>query len=278
MLPDEAIAANICFSVNIMAHSIALFLAAFVAGIVNSIAGGGTLLTFPVLLWAGLDAKTANATSTVALWPGLLGGLWGYRREIQNSRPLLVRLGITSVCGGAFGAWLLIKTPSPVFAHLVPFLILFATVLFIAQEPVSRLLRAPSAAATISDVASVPSGKWWAGAIIFQFASAIYGGYFGAGNGILMLAVLGLLGISDIHKANGIKNYLGMCLNSVAIIGFALTGLVRWPDALLMAVSAVAGGYYGASIAQRLGRVFVRRAVIVIGLVIGIVMLIRIER
>lgn len=278
MLPDEAIAANICFSVNIMAHSIWLFLAAFVAGIVNSIAGGGTLLTFPVLLWAGLDAKTANATSTVALWPGLLGGLWGYRREIQNSRPLLVRLGITSVCGGAFGAWLLIKTPSPVFAHLVPFLILFATVLFIAQEPVSRLLRSQTAAATMSDVTFVPSGKWWAGAIMFQFASAIYGGYFGAGNGILMLAVLGLLGISNIHKANGIKNYLGMCLNSVAIIGFALTGLVRWPDALLMAVSAVAGGYYGSTIAQRLGRVFVRRAVIVIGLVIGIVMLIRIER
>lgn len=267
-----------------MAHSIALFVAAFVAGIINSIAGGGTLLTFPVLLWAGLDAKTANATSTVALWPGLLGGVWGYRREIQSSRPLLVRLGITSVCGGAFGAWLLIKTPSPVFAHLVPFLILFATVLFIAQEPVSRMLRSQTAAtmqtatATMSDVASAPSGKWWAGAIIFQFASAIYGGYFGAGNGILMLAALGLLGISDIHKANGLKNYLGMCLNSVAIIGFALSGLVRWPDAALMAVSAIAGGYYGSTIAQRLGRVFVRRAVIVIGLVIGIIMLIRIER
>ncbi len=260
-----------------MAHLLALFIAAFVAGIINSIAGGGTLITFPILLWTGLDAKMANATSTVALWPGLLGGLWGYRREMQNSRPLLVRLGLTSVCGGALGAWLLIKTPSPVFARLVPFLILFATVLFIAQEPISRRLRLRTPATTAA-TAHEPSRKWWAGAIIFQFASAIYGGYFGAGNGILMLAALGLLGISDIHKANGVKNYLGMCLNSVAIIGFAVSGLVRWPDALLMTVSAIAGGYYGASIAQRLGRVFVRRAVIVIGLVIGIAMLIRIER
>ncbi len=257
-----------------MAHLLALFVAAFVAGMINSIAGGGTLITFPILLWTGLDAKMANATSTVALWPGLLGGLWGYRREMQNSRPLLVRLGITSVCGGALGAWLLIRTPSPVFARLVPFLILFATILFIAQEPISRRLRLRTATTETHD----PSRKWWAGAILFQFASAIYGGYFGAGNGILMLAALGLLGISDIHKANGVKNYLGMCLNSVAIIGFAVSGLVRWPDALLMAVSAIAGGYFGASIAQRLGRVFVRRAVIVIGLVIGIAMLIRIER
>ncbi len=135
-----------------------------------------------------------------------------------------------------------------------------------------------SGATSVTSVTNAPSGKWWAGAILFQFASAIYGGYFGAGNGILMLAALGLLGISDIHKANGIKNYLGMCLNSVAIISFALSGLVRWPDAALMAMSAIAGGYYGSTIAQRLGRVFVRRAVIVIGLVIGIVMLIRIEQ
>jgi uncharacterized membrane protein YfcA len=253
-----------------MAHSIALFAAAFVAGVINSIAGGGTLITFPVLLWVGLDAKMANATSTVALWPGLLGGLWGYRREMQNSRRLLVRLGITSICGGAVGAWLLIQTPTPLFARLVPFLILFATLLFIAQDSISRRLR-------LQTPAIDPPRRWWAGAIAFQFASAIYGGYFGAGNGILMLAALGLLGVSDIHRANGIKNYLGMCLNSVAIISFAISGLVRWPIALLMAASAIAGGYYGASVAQKLGRNFVRRAVIIIGLVIGIIMLIRIE-
>src|ERR1043166_10124536 len=116
-------------------HATAMFLAAFFAGVVNSIAGGGTLLTFPVLIWLGLDPKVANATSTVALWPGLFGGLFGYRRELENSSAILLRLGITSVIGGAIGAWLLIWTPAPIFAYLVPFLILFATILFMAGGP-----------------------------------------------------------------------------------------------------------------------------------------------
>ena len=111
-----------------------VFCAAFSAGAINSIAGGGTLITFPVLIWLGLDPKVANGTSTVALWPGLFGGLFGYRKELENSSTILFRLGLTSVVGGAIGAWLLIWTPSPVFASLVPFLILFATVLFMAQE------------------------------------------------------------------------------------------------------------------------------------------------
>ena len=245
--------------------------AAFVAGAMNSIAGGGTLITFPILLWLGLDPKVANATSTVALWPGLFGGLFGFRREMDNSRSILVRLGITSVVGGAIGAALLIITPPETFARLVPFLILFATVLFMLQEPISRRLgtgTAPEARRT----------RWWLGAIAFQFFSSIYGGYFGAGNGILMLAALGLLGLSDIHRANGIKNFLGICINSVAVVSFALSKLVYWPGALLMAAGAVAGGYFGASIARRMGRAFVRRAVITIGLVIGFVMLWRLWR
>src|SRR5438046_7896751 len=114
---------------------------AFAAGAINSIAGGGTLLTFPVLLWLGLDAKVANATSTVALWPGLFGGLFGYRKELENSSPILVRLGLTSIVGGAAGAWLLIRTPSATFARLVPFLILFATILFMSQGAINRRLR-----------------------------------------------------------------------------------------------------------------------------------------
>jgi uncharacterized protein len=148
----------------------------------------------------------------------------------------------------------------------VPFLIFFATVLFILQEPISKRLG-------MGAKAENPRVRWWLGAIIFQFLSSIYGGYFGAGNGILMLAALGLLGLSDIHRANGIKNFLGICINSVAVISFSASKLVYWPDALLMAVAAVAGGYFGASAARRLGRVFVRRTVITIGLVIGFVML-----
>lgn len=248
-----------------------MFAAAFVAGMMNSVAGGGTLITFPVLLWLGLDAKAANATSTVALWPGLFGGLWGFRREMENSRTILIRLGITSVVGGAVGAALLIITPSETFARMVPLLIFFATLLFMLQEPISRWLGTGVSSEN-------PRAGWWLGAIIFQFFSSIYGGYFGAGNGILMLAAMGLLGLSDIHRANGIKNFLGICINSTAVVGFSIAGLVYWPDALLMSVGAIAGGYFGASIARRAGRVFVRRTVIFIGLVIGVVMLWRLGR
>ena len=112
--------------------------AAFIAGAINSIAGGGTLLTFPILIWLGLDAKVANGTSTVALWPGLFGGLYGYRKELENSSTILIRLGGTSIVAGAVGAWLLIRTPSPVFARLVPFLILFATILFMSQSAINQ--------------------------------------------------------------------------------------------------------------------------------------------
>src|SRR5882672_6026437 len=115
--------------------------AAFAAGAINSIAGGGTLLTFPILIWLGLDPKVANATSTAALWPGLFSGAFGYRREMNDSSPILIRLGVISVIGGGLGAWLLIATPSPTFARLVPFLILFATLLFMAQGPITRWLQ-----------------------------------------------------------------------------------------------------------------------------------------
>ena len=243
-----------------------LIAAAFAAGIINSIAGGGTLITFPVLVWLGLDPKIANATSTVALWPGLFGGLFGYRRELENSSAILLRLGLTSVIGGAIGAWLLIWTPSPTFARLVPFLILFATLLFMAQGPINRRLRLDSAA-------GAPKASWWFGAIVFQFFSSMYGGYFGAGNGIMMLAALGLLGMRDINRANGIKNFLGICINSIAVLSFAITGLVIWPVALVMAGAALLGGYVGAHVAVRIQQIMIRRAIVTIGFVITFVML-----
>src|SRR4026207_1444710 len=162
-----------------MSKILLMIAAAFAAGVINSIAGGGTLITFPVLIWLGLDAKVANATSTVALWPGLFGGLFGYRRELENSSTILLRLGSTSVIGGAIGAWLLIWTPSPTFARLVPFLILFATILFMSQGLISKRF-------TFGKLDEQPAHGWWIGAMVFQFFSAMYGGYFGAGNGILM--------------------------------------------------------------------------------------------
>ena len=252
-------------------HWTILFAGAFVAGGMNSIAGGGTLISFPLLIWLGLNSKVANATNAVALWPGFFGGLFGFRRELVDSSVLLVRLGLISIVGGAVGAWLLILTPSLTFARMVPFLILFATVLFMAQGTINRWLQ-------LQPMAAMPKASWWLGAIVFQFFSAIYGGYFGAGNSILILAVLGLLGLHDIHRANGIKNFLGICINSLAIVGFALSHLVSWPEALLMAVGALLGGYFGASVAVRIGQVFVRRVVVVIGFVITFVMLWRVGR
>jgi len=245
---------------------LAMLCAAFAAGTINAIAGGGTLLTFPILIWLGLDPKVANGTSTVALWPGLFGGLFGYRKELENSSTILIRLGTTSVIAGAVGAWLLIRTPSPTFARLVPFLILFATILFMSQGEISKRFK-------FGKLDEQPATGWWIGAMVFQFFSAMYGGYFGAGNGILMLAALGLLGLNELSRANGIKNFLGICINSVAVLAFSLNGLVVWRDALIMAVGALAGGYFGARMAVRIGSLWVRRGVIVIGFVIFVVML-----
>jgi uncharacterized protein len=266
MLHQKTFSFTLSPTVMTLLHVALMFVAAFFAGVVNSIAGGGMLLAFPLLIWLGLDPKVANATGTVALLPGLAGGLFGYRREMDDSSLILMRLGVISIIGGGVGAWLLIVTPSPVFARLVPWLILFATILFMMQTPVTRWLHLPAAAGE-------STRAWWIGAMVFQFFSASYGGYFGAGNGILMLAAMGLLGLHDIHRANGIKNFLGICINSVAVVAFAISHLVSWPRALLMAAGALIGGYVGARAARRVGRTFIRRAIVVIGFAITIVML-----
>jgi uncharacterized membrane protein YfcA len=153
-----------------------------------------------------------------------------------------------------------------VFAQQVPFLILFATILFMSNGIINRRLN-------LGSLEGAPTKLWWTGAIVFQFFSAIYGGYFGAGNGILMLAAMGLLGLSDLNRANGIKNFLGICINSIAVLSFSLAGLVVWHDALVMACGALAGGYFGASMAVRIGQSWVRRGVIAIGLIIFVAML-----
>ena len=270
-------------------QGVIIFSAAFAAGMMNSVAGGGTLLTFPALIWMGIDPKAANVTSTIALWPGSLGGMVGYRRELRNSRRFMLWLAPPSVAGGLVGALLLLKTPSSTFAAIVPFLILFATILFAASEPLMRWLRrdrrAIEQAAVVSrSIAATdqsprltdePGRAWWAGAIILPFFSATYGGYFGAGNGIVMLAVLGLLGLTDIHQMNGLKNFFAVCINVIASFYFMLWGPVHWPAALVMTVGAIAGGYGGAGLARRMGRRFARGAVIFIGLAMTLSLLFR---
>jgi hypothetical protein len=238
--------------------------AAFAAGMINSIAGGGTLVSFPALLWVGRDPVLANATSTVALWPASLAGAYGFRGELKGGARTFLLFAAPSLLGGVLGALLLLRTPSETFGRLVPFLILFATLLLAAQEPISRRLRAGRAEG------HEPTRAWWAGALAFQFLVGVYGGYFGAGIGILMLAALGLLGFDDIHRMNALKNLLAICINGVAAVCFVVWGAVIWSDVLVMTLAAVAGGYLGARLAYRLGRRFVRLAVIVIGLAMSV--------
>jgi len=239
------------------------FAAAFLAGAINSIAGGGTLVSFPSLIWLGLNSVTANATSTVAIWPGTVGSLWGYRREMGSTAPRMYLLVIPSLVGGITGALLLRWTPTDTFDRLVPFLALFATMLFMAQEPVQRALKTAHAE-------SHRSIKWLVGAMLFQLAVGLYGGYFGAGIGILMLAALAIIGLTDIHQMNGLKVLFAMCINGIAAVYFMAAGMVDWTYVILMAVGAIAGGYGASGAARRLGRTAARRIVIAIGFAIAL--------
>jgi uncharacterized protein len=243
--------------------------AAFAAGGINSIAGGGTLLSFPALVWIGRPIVVANATNTVAIWPGSFAGVIGFRREIASLDRWLYLLTIPALAGGITGAVLLLRTPEKIFAHLVPFLILGATLLVAAQEAIAKRIPMFAAAHEKRTTGHVVF------AFIFQFAVSVYGGYFGAGMGILMIAALGLIGMQDIHKMNGLKNLLAICINGVAAIYFALSHAVVWRDAGIMAIFSIAGGYAGARMAKRLGRKFVRAFVIAIGLTMTVALAIR---
>jgi len=250
------------------AHAAVAFAAAFLAGAINSVAGGGTLVSFPALIWLGLDSVTANATSTVAIWPGTVGSIWGYRRELRQAEARFRVLIVPSLVGGIIGALLLRWTPPAIFDRLVPFLILFATLLFMAQEPVQRMLNT-------ADAGAHKSTRWLVGALLFQLAVGIYGGYFGAGIGILMLAALSILGLSDIHEMNSLKVVFGGSINGIAAAYFIWARMVYWPDVLIMAIAAIVGGYGGAGVARKLGRTTVRRIVIAIGFGMAVSLFIR---
>lgn len=250
-------------------------LASAVAGAVNSIAGGGTLLTFPALVGLGIPPIVANATSTVALWPGALGSMWGYRRELEGMRQWAAAFAAPSLLGGLIGAWLLLQTPADRFATLVPWLVLGATALFMVQGPITRAREAGAEKreAPLRSRFPLPASHIPRLVLFYQFLVAIYGGYFGAGVGILMLAALGLAGFTNIHQMNGLKNWGGLCMNAVAAITFAFSDIVNWPVALSMAVGATLGGYGGARLAQRVPQRAVRRAIVLIGLGSGLWML-----
>lgn len=242
-----------------------LLAAAGVAGAMNAVAGGGTILTFPALIAFGMPAIQANATSTLALLAGIAGGLYGYRGHLPAVRPWLRTFAPVSVVGGFLGAWLLTRTSEAVFERLVPFLILLATVLFLLNDGARRL------AEFETTVVAGKSGMVPV-ALVLQFGVAVYGGYFGAGIGILMLATMGLMGLGHIHEMNAIKTVLGALINVVAASYFIWAGLVVWPQAAVMTVGAAAGYYFGSSFAQRISQRQVRNLVAITGITISILL------
>jgi uncharacterized protein len=249
----------------------ALSLAGVAAGVVNAVAGGGTLITFPVLLFAGTPPVVANATSTLALVIGTSGGVYGFRRQIAAVIPWLRLFVPVSLLGGLLGGMVLTHTSERIFASLVPFLLLFATVLFLAQGVFRRY-------AGLNDshrAGNAPHYKGAAVAVAFQFLVAVYGGYFGAGIGILMLASLGWIGLTDIHEMNGLKTVLGSLINMVAAFYFVLNGLIDWPRAGIVTVGAVAGYYIGAHCSQLLPQKRVRQIITAIGFIISAVLFYR---
>jgi uncharacterized protein len=242
---------------------VVLCLAAALAGAINSIAGGGTLLTFPALfsaLGSSADAAVAaNATSTVALVPGALAALVGYRREIRQERFWAARLSLPSLIGGLLGSLLVVWLSPELFKAAVPWLIFTAAVLFALQPHIARWTGIGARHE------GTPSMAMTAGAVAFQFFVAVYGGYFGAGIGILMLSALAMLGLDDIHRMNALKTLLNAIINGTSVVVFVASGNVHWPFALAMAVAAAAGGYAGAGAARRVDRGVVRKLVVAIG-------------
>ncbi len=237
-----------------------LFIAAILGGTLNSVAGGGSFIAFPALIFTGVPPINANATNTVALWPGSVASVSAYRKELaaQNRRLLFV-LSSTSLVGGVLGALLLLHTPQTTFVRLIPFLLLLATLLFTFSGPITSWLRRHT----------VPKDKlsWLtlSGIALSQLVVAVYGGYFGGGIGILMLATLGLMGMENIHEMNALKTVLQSCINGVAVITFIIAGAVAWPQAILMVVGAIVGGFGGAYYARRIDQRWVRLFVTAVG-------------
>ena len=249
----------------VLTEIIGLVIAAMAAGAINAVAGGGTLVTFPTLLLFGTSPVVANATSTLALVVGTSGSIYGYRKHLHPVRPWLTRFTPVSILGGLIGAGLLTVTSNKTFSMLVPFLILFATLLFLAQGAFRRLAAFEGAAG--ADPKHAAASVW--GAVAFQFAVAIYGGYFGAGIGILMLASLGFLGLSNIHEMNTLKTILGSLINLVAAIWFVCAGLIHWPKAGVMTAGALVGYFLGSHYSQRISQPRVRQIITAVGFIIS---------
>ncbi len=233
-----------------------LFLAAVLAGGLNAVAGGGSFFTFPTLLFTGVPSVIANATNTIALWPGVVAGIGAYRQHLSKLRDRLLPYALVSLIGGGVGAWLLLSIPETTFERMIPFLMLLATAIFASSGRINRWMRSRGHA-------TLESRLWLI--LLLQFVIAVYGGFFGGGIGIMMLALLAVSGIEDMNAMNALKLVLNSMINGVAIVLFIIAGAIYWNAGLVMIVGAIAGGYGGALLAQRVEQKWVRMFVVVVG-------------
>lgn len=242
-----------------LSHIILLFVAAFLAGAMNSVAGGGSFFSFPALIFTGVLPIPANATNTVAVWPGSVASVFSYWHRLPKSARVMVPLITISLLGGVAGAVVLLHTPQATFMSLVPYLFGVATLLFAFGKRLTAKL------GKVVKRQGPPSMRLIVALTLVQFFIALYGGFFGGGMGILMLAMLEMMHIEDIHAMNGLKALLGTAINGAAVVTFIVAREVEWPQAVLMIVGAVVGGYGGAHYAQKLDPRWVRATVIAVG-------------
>jgi uncharacterized protein len=243
-----------------------LIVAALAAGIVNAIAGGGSLISFPALLATGMGSVRANATNTLGMWPGSVSSVLAYRAHIAAERHRAIVLAVPSLIGGLAGSVLLLSTPESAFRAVVPWLILFACALLALQTQVAKWV----AKAATGEARRVPISLW-----IAQLLISVYGGYFGAGIGILMLAAMAIFIPSGLQAANGLKVLFASLINGISAVYFVVVGAVRLPEAGVMAVAAIAGGWLGAHLAQRLPAKTMRALVVAYGVVVAVKLLVK---
>ncbi|MCP6762111.1 MAG: sulfite exporter TauE/SafE family protein [Fischerella sp. CENA71] len=239
-------------------HTLLLFGTAFIAGGLNAVAGGGSFITFPTLIFTGIPPIAANATNNTAIWVAALATAGAYRKDLSIQRRELFLLCTTSLVGGVIGSIALLYTSPDVFKKLIPYLLLLATLIFTFSEPLKAWFQLQSQKSSSESPPIITL-------MLAQLAIAIYGGFFGAGLGILMLATLAFLGIKNIHTMNAFKAFLGSCVNGIAIIPFIFAGVIAWQQTILMAMGASLGGYLCAHYARKLEPRLIRIFVVVVG-------------
>jgi uncharacterized protein len=240
-------------------NGLLLFTTAFIAGGLNAVAGGGSFITFPMLIFTGVSPIVANATNTTAMWAGSLSSVGAYRRDFAIERRVLIILTIASLAGGAIGSIGLLYTSADVFRQLIPYLLLLATCVFIFGDSFKQWLQSVDRHKSIK-----PPRLGYL--VIVQLAISVYGGFFGAGAGILMLAALTLFSFKDLNTVNALKSFLGACFNGIAVILFMIAGLVTWPQAILMSIGSALGGYLLARFARQIPPQLLRQFVSIVAI------------